>query len=177
MNSTFRRIAAAAPVAAVIFGFGISAAQAMPINPNDPTSTHQVPDFGDVIVVDTGPADPGPQADPVDPPASDPGSDPSDDTSDDSDHDSDHHDNDESDNSDRSNSGSNARPVITTVSTPTAAPKGESASSDEASDVIAPVYEGTRTGVQVPLAVIFGLGAAVAGVVAWAGLRRQRMFS
>lgn len=191
MNTTLGRIAAAAPIAVVIFGFGASTAQAMPINPNFPGDTHQVP--GDIIVVDPGPVDPGPHVPPVvlDPgtgadPGTDPGTNPSDDTSDDSDHKK-HKDSDHKKHKDESNIvvlGDNNANVRRTAATGNNSDNGSSDTPavdptdvEQASDVIAPVNDGTTSGVQIPTPVLFGLGAALAGLAAWVGIRRQRMLA
>src|SRR5689334_2327302 len=76
MNSTISRIALAAPVAAAIFGWSLSAAQAAPYQPSDKVQVQPAendwPD--DIVVADPDDVD-EPEDDPTDEPADDEDSD------------------------------------------------------------------------------------------------------
>lgn len=179
MNTTLRRIVLTAPMATALLGLGLGAAHA-------DVATKYGPDFPDSIssspIVDPPPwtdppivSDPGPVIDfPVDDPADDPSDPPADpaDTDEDSD--------DESDGTDTSHtSGSVAQPADNTVdsSEDTAGLADDETQATTDTELVAPVFDGSPTGYQIPAGATLAAGLLFAVLAMWAGYRHHRSWA
>lgn len=183
MNTRISRIALAVPVAAAIFGGSVGAAAAAPFDSSDEIQMHQAennwgPD--DIDSVDPGDVD-GPQDDPMDEPVDEPTDEPIDE-----DEESDEEADDESDEEsieEASHGGGHSIPAVTWDTTSKSSTADEEpADEDEAeplqtASATTPAASVGPTGVEVPLLLVVGAGAGVAGVTAWAGYRRHRIFA
>ena len=188
MNTTISRIAAAAPLAVALLGFGIGSAHAAPYDPSSADKVQMQPagtaghgpdlPISDDLPDGDPPVDPddiGP-ADPADEPADEPAEEPAEDDSNDE----------ESDDAARTpkvHNGGTRPPAA-----PRAAPAEPVTDSDkdeagdeaeqtpvEAADVqVTPV---SAAGVQVPTGLVASAGVALAGVVGWAVYRRTKAFA
>ena len=175
MNSTIRRLAIAVPVIAAILGLSFTAAQAAPYEPSDHIAVQPAEnDWPDDIVI----ADPDDVDEPEDPPADEPTEEPADEADDDLDEESD----DESD-EDPADEDSNDNGQPAPVQKSDDEDQGSNGKADGADDVIetasstdlAPSV--TPAGVRVPLLMVIGAGALVAGIAGWAGYRRNQLLA
>lgn len=185
MNTTLGRIAMTAPVAAAIFGFGIGPAHAAPMEVSEHSQVQPEPDWGDAFAADVDsdepedtpddePADP-PADEPVDEPADEPVDEPTEDDSEEADEETDEETDDEE-------SGVRSRPAPAVETVHTTAVSDEESSDDGAETLRTTAAELTppsqdSAGVQVPVAFLAAGGAIVAGIAAWAGYRRHRIFT
>jgi len=188
MSSILSRIATTAAVAAVIFGFGIGAAQAAPMELSEQSQVGPKPDVSDDF--DAGEPDNEPEDQPVDPPADEPADEPVDepaeDDGEDADEESDEDSDEESDDSaegEDTNASIKPVPAFDAVRTSNRSNGDKDASEDDAVEAfqptateLTPPSQGT-TGVYVPVLGLVAGGAMVVGVTAWAGYRRHRLFT
>jgi len=184
MNSTISRFAIAVPVAAAIFGWSLSAAQAAPYEPSDHI---EVQPAENDWPHDIDAADPDEVDEPEDPPADDPADEPAEEPTDDEDAEEE---SDEESDEDTSDDDSNDSGQFVATSNSNDEDRGSTAnaeradavSDDEADAVetasgagIAPSFR--PAGVQVPLLMVVGAGALLAGIAGWAGYRRHQLFA
>jgi hypothetical protein len=178
MNTTISRIALAAPVTAAILGWSIGAAAAAPFDSSDEIQMQQAENnWGPDDIAEVDPED-------VDEPEDEPEDEPSDEGADepvDEDEDAEEESDDESDeeSTDWASPGrGHSIPVVRsdTASKSSTAEEPEAERLQTTSTTTAAPSAGP-SGVEVPLLLIVGAGAAVTGVAAWAGYRRHRIFA
>lgn len=170
MNSTLSRIGIAVPLAAAIFGWSVSAAHAAPYQPSDKVQVQPTENGwpGDIAIPDPDDVD-EPEDEPADEPA-----DEDEDTDDESDEESSQDSDDDSqsvpapkdDDNQSSNGGRNSADDGADESDTV-----EAASTTELAPSLRPA------GVQVPLLMVVGAGALLAGVAGWAGYRRYQLYA
>lgn len=178
MNTTISRIAASAPVAMALLGFSFGSAHAAPYEPSSADKVQMQPADKPGWDIDLPISDDLPDGDPPAPPddiaPADPDDEPADETDDEESDENTDDDTEGSGNGSNSGNGGGSK-----------GSKGAGQGSDtdedsdeaeqvpvEAADV--PLTPVSASGIQVAPALVAAAGAALAGVVGWAGYRRMK---
>ncbi len=177
MNTTICRIAASAPVAVALLGFSFGSAHAAPYDPSSADKVQMQPADKPEWDIDLPISDDLPDGDPPAPPddiaPADPADEPADDESDDEESD---------ENADDDTNGSGNGTNSSTSSSNGGSKGSEKVDTYEAGDgaeqapveAAVPFTPASASGVQVPPELVAAAGAALAGVVGWAGYRRRK---